>query len=454
MEKRILEFVHALRKSDIRISLSETLDAIKAFSWISLRKREDLRSALITTLIKKPSDQVEFDRLFAVYFGNLGERSPSSFSVLTWLDDLVREQGLSVSPLSLATVSGNTGALELILEDAGQGVAVGNIRYPLQIGYYSKKISDRIDWQLIEEDLRRLLEALQEKGYVASELRELDDQVRGNIDALHSMIRGFLRREVERNASSFQDRLLEESLAGKPFNTLSEREIEQMRDVVARLIRRLKDKIAIQERRKQRGRFDIRKTLRHSLKYGGVPMELHYREKKKKKAEIIALCDVSSSVWTATRFMLNLLYALQDQFSKVRSFVFVSDLGEVTRFFNDYEINDAIQKALKDADIRYYSYTDYGDVLKFFHRDYLGAVNSRTTFIIIGDGRNNHLPSQAWALEEIHDKARRVIWLNPETRNSWNYGDSIMEEYIPHCEMARECRNLQQLTEFIDELIF
>lgn len=454
MEKRILEFVHALRKSDIRISLSETLDAIKATSWISLRKREDLRFALITTLIKKTSDQVEFDRLFALYFGNLGEGGGSSFSVLTWLDDLVREQGLSISPLSVAVMSGNTGNLELILENAGQGISVDNIRYPLQIGYYSKKISEQIDWQLIEEDLRKLLESLQEKGYIASELQELDDQLRGNIDALHSMIRGFLRREVERNASSFQDKLLEESLAGKPFNTLSDREIEQMRDVVARLIRKLKDKIAIRERRKKRGRFDIRKTLRHSLQYGGVPLELHYKEKKKKKTEIIALCDVSSSVWTASRFMLNLLYALHDQFSKVRSFVFVSDLGEVTQFFDDYEINEAIQKALKDADIRYYSYTDYGDVLKFFHRNYLGAVNSRTTFIIIGDGRNNHLPSQAWALEDIHEKTKRVIWLNPETRNLWNYGDSIMEEYMPHCEMARECRNLKQLTEFIDELIF
>jgi signal transduction histidine kinase len=130
-------------------------------------------------------------------------------------------------------------------------------------------------------------------------------------------------------------------------------------------------------------------------------MELLFRERKRKKTEVMALCDVSSSVWTASRFMLNLLYAIQDQFSKVRSFVFVSDLGEVTEFFSRYETNEAIRKALKEAGIQYHSYTDYGDVLLRFREEHLGEVNSRTVVIIIGDGRNNRLPSRAWVLEEI-----------------------------------------------------
>lgn len=184
-----------------------------------------------------------------------------------------------------------------------------------------------------------------------------------------------------------------------------------MRQVVPRLVRRLRTKMAILERRRQRGHMDIRRTLRRNLQHGGVPMELVSREKRRRKAQVVALCDISSSVWNASRFILNLLYAIQDQFAQVRSFVFVSEPGEVTSFSQRYDTNEAIQRALKDAPIRYHSYSDYsdywdcGDVLLGFHDRQLGELTTRTIVIVTGDGSNKYLPTRSWVLHEIRESA-------------------------------------------------
>jgi hypothetical protein len=274
-----------------------------------------------------------------------------------------------------------------------------------------------------------------------------------NREVLQQLIKRLVRRELAKGLKSTRDRLLQEGLAGKSFSSLTDPEIEEMRAVVGRLVQRLRTKMALLERRRRRGRLDVRRSLRRNLQYGGVPLELVFKARKRKKTQIMALCDVSSSVWNASRFMLNLLHAIQDQFAQVRSFVFVSELGEVTAFFSRFETNEAIRRALKDAGIRYYAYSDYGDVLLRFEQEYLKDVNTRTVVIIIGDGRNNYLPTRARVLEAIKERARRVYWLNPEPRSMWGQGDSVMFEYVPHCTEVRECRNLRQLGAFIDALV-
>jgi len=150
--------------------------------------------------------------------------------------------------------------------------------------------------------------------------------------------------------------------------------------------------------------------------------------------------------------MLHLLYSLQDRFDKVRSFVFVDQVGEVTGFFDRYEVNEAIETALSNAGIPYNRYTDYGSVFKEFAEERMDAVNRKTTFIVIGDGRNNFFHPGEGYLSKIRTRARRVIWLNPESRGFWRFGDSMMHRYAKNCDEARECRNLKQLTEFVNEL--
>jgi len=182
-------------------------------------------------------------------------------------------------------------------------------------------------------------------------------------------------------------------------------------------------------------------------------MEIMFRKKPPKKGKVVTLCDISSSVWSAARFMLNILYSLQECFTKVHSFVFVSGLAEVTAIFENEEINRAIEKVLKEVDIDYLAQTDYGETFRQFRDRYMDVLNKKTTLIIIGDARSNYFHPEDRILEEMREKCRRLIWLNPEPEGSWNTGDSEMFAYKPYCHELRECRNLNQLVDFVEELI-
>ena len=237
------------------------------------------------------------------------------------------------------------------------------------------------------------------------------------------------------------------------FASLTKREVVEMRTVIDQFVRKLKDNAGRRYSAKSRGILDVKKTLRRAAGYQGIPMELFFRSRPPRKAKIVALCDVSGSVWSAARFMLNMLYSLQDCFTQVRSFVFVAGLDEVTRIFKDNEINQAIESVLKEADIAYNAATDYGLTLRRFRKNYMDILNKKTTLIIIGDGRSNYSDPEDRILDEMRERSRRLIWLNPESRHFWYTGDSEMRAYETCCTEVRPCQNLDQLLGFIQSLI-
>lgn len=171
------------------------------------------------------------------------------------------------------------------------------------------------------------------------------------------------------------------------------------------------------------------------------------------KADLMVLCDISSSVSRVSQFMLQFVYTVQDCLAKVRSFVFVDDLGEVTSFFHDEDIAKGVRLALSEASIPYNVHSDFGWVFQEFCDRYLQDVGYRTYIMIIGDARNNYNDPAAWALEKMAERAKGIIWLNPETRPFWNTGDSVMGEYLPYCREARVCRTLKDLEETVSSLL-
>jgi uncharacterized protein with von Willebrand factor type A (vWA) domain len=154
----------------------------------------------------------------------------------------------------------------------------------------------------------------------------------------------------------------------------------------------------------------------------------------------------------ASRFMLQFVYSIQDLYTKVRSFVFVSDIGEVTRLFEEHELGQAVEMALRGDVIDVYSHSNFGRAFELFHRNHISAVTGKTTFVIIGDGRNNYNRANEWVIREIRQKAKQLIWLNPESRLTWGYGDSEMPRYAPYCDLVEECRNIEQLYKVIDRI--
>ena len=237
------------------------------------------------------------------------------------------------------------------------------------------------------------------------------------------------------------------------FTSLTKKEVVEMRGAVRELVRKFKDIVNRRQAVHARGTLDVKKTLRKACRYQGLPLEIVFRSKPLKKGKLVVLCDVSGSVWSSAKFMMNMLYSLQECFTRVRSFIFVAGLAEVTSFFADLDIDYAINRVMKAADIEYGASTDYGQTFREFKTAYMDILDKKTTLIVIGDGRSNYTHPEPGLLDEMRERSRRLIWLNPETEMFWYSGDSEMRTYEPLCNDVRPCANLNQLTAFIRDLI-
>jgi hypothetical protein len=152
--------------------------------------------------------------------------------------------------------------------------------------------------------------------------------------------------------------------------------------------------------------------------------------------------------------MLQFMYGLQEAFTKIRCFVFVAEIGEVTPVFQEREVTTAIEKALDGGDvINVYTRSNFGFAFHEFWRNHLSSVDKKTTVLILGDARNNYNDPRAWCLRDIQSKAKNVVWLNPESPSAWGFGDSVMDRYVPYCDIVEECRNLRQLSRIVDQIV-
>jgi uncharacterized protein with von Willebrand factor type A (vWA) domain len=79
-------------------------------------------------------------------------------------------------------------------------------------------------------------------------------------------------------------------------------------------------------------------------------------------------------------------------------------------------------------------HSDYGHAFSVFNDRWGDQITSRASVLLLGDARNNYHASEAWVLGEIQRQARHVYWLNPEPKDYWGSGDSIVDEYAVHCD--------------------
>ncbi len=461
MDQRILEFIGDLRRAELRISPSEALDALAASAEVGLAERETFKTALASTLVKEGRDRATFDRLFDLYFLDLqalGEGlrkalGPQDPKVEDLLERLLAEEDLDLDELTELLLRGQGGEMEMAVRAAGQNAGLERLMYFLQVGFFSRRISDRFDWSALEGDLERILKALEARGLDPGQLARIRNYLELRLEAFKRMIRQHVERELERRAWRQGEKLTREVLADKPLFALTPEEVAQMKAVVARLARRIKDALALRQRQEQKGRIDARRTIRKSLAWDGVPMEIKLRRRHREKPKLITVCDVSDSVRNASRFMLQLVWSLQECFSRVRSYVFVSEIAEVTGAFATYPVERAIEWALKGAPVDYHCRSDFGYAFSRFVRTELDSLDRKTTILVLGDARNNYNDPQAWALRLIRERVKGIIWLNPEGQWGWGIGDSVMPLYAPACDYVRECRTIGQLGEVVDGLV-
>ena len=461
MEERILEFIGDLRRAELRISTAEALDALSASAEVGLLDRETFKSSLAATLVKEARDLETFERIFNLYFLDLealGEGlkkalGPEDPKVQEQLDQMLDLENMDLDELTELLMRGQGSEMEMAIRGGAQGAGLERLMYFLQVGYFSRRISDQFDWSAIERDIDKIMQALEAKGLDPGQLARIRNYLELRLEAFRRMIRQHVQRELERRAYRAGEQLTREVLSEKPLFALTPDEVAQMKSVVARLARKIKDALALRQRQEERGRLDTRRTIRKSLQYGGVPMEVFLKRRHRDKPKLITICDVSDSVRNASRFMLQLVWSLQECFSHVRSFVFVSEIAEVTQAFNNYPVERAIDWALKAAPVDYHCRSDFGYAFSRFANSELESLDRKTTVMILGDARNNYNDPQGWALRLIRERVKGIIWLNPEGQWGWGIGDSVMPMYAPACDFVKECRTIGQLGEVVDNLV-
>ncbi len=466
MLDRIIEFSELLRRNGVRVSLPENMDAARALELVGISDQAQFKSALRASLVKRSGDTKTFDELFDVYFLGLGgvareldEKlmqqlglTPEQFQeMLDRIQKFIESLDGQISTLTRALLSGNMGEVERLLREAAEAEQ-GENADALRALLFAQGIGDRIGLDGIRSEIENLKVLLGRAGADPETIEKMTRYAEQRFRNLLQLVRELVRREMQKKDPARSERERRDYLAHKSFAYYTEDDIRRMNEVVVRLARRFKNLLSLRRRRARRGRLDVSATFRKNLQYGGVPFRIQLDRRKKEKPQIVVLCDVSDSVLNASRFMLQFVYSVQDLYSKVRSFVFVSDIGEVTRLFEEREIHQAVEMALRGDVIDVYSHSNFGRAFELFYRHHWTAVTPKTTFLIIGDGRNNYNRANEWVLKEIRQKAKQLIWLNPESRMTWGYGDSEMPRYAPHCNLVEECRNIQQLYEIVNQL--
>ncbi len=460
-------FVSELRAVGLPVSLTENLDALVAVKHISISDREVFKNALSATLVKQHNHRQAFDTTFEIYFSLRGPQySLDSNDELEQTNIAESEQGRSqdgsanlnpeelAEQLFAALLQGDARMLKSLAASAVRRFAQMEPGRPVGGTYYLYRTLRKLN---LDGVLERLLQHAQQNGEGSElERRLLRDEYQSRIKQLQQEIEAEIRRRLvaDRGAEAMAKTLRKPLPEDVDFMHASPEEMANLRKAIYPLTRKLAARLQRKRRHGRQGPLDFRRTVRASLSYGGVLAEPKYRHPKPHKPEIMVIADISGSVAAFARFTLHLVYAISGQFTKVRSFVFIDGIDEVTSYFERAEdINQAVHRVNTEADVVWVDgHSDYGHAFEVFWENYGHSIGPRTSIMILGDARNNYHASQSWIVKEMQSKARHVFWLNPEPKSYWDSGDSIVGEYAQYCDGTFEARNLRQLEAFVEHL--
>ena len=473
-ERTVTDFVRALRSADVAVSPAEAIDAVQTLKLVGYGDRQTLKDGLRPVLAKSRSESETYDRLFDLFFaarpatgeaasagadkgedepqeaadGDGDERAPSENADA----DAASEPSPSSdgdsgsAPPDLLDLARNPDptALQMAIERAGREVGVQDIRFSTQTGYYAQQMMkamgvDRLETRLLDRLQTRTPDAEAEANALMAARREMFQRARDHAEA-----------QFDIYGAGRTERFREDVLADRRLSELDRNDLERMKALVTKMARRLAVKHSRRRRKRNRGVLDARRTLRANAGIGGVPFDLHWRQKRKDRPRIVVICDVSNSVARYVRFLLLLLHSLRDVVPDLEAYAFSSRLHDVGPWLDSDGFEAAMQRILRDAGM---GSTDYGQALSDLKTRHWHQIDRRTTVIILGDGRSNHGDPRLDIFRELTARAKRSLWLCPEPRSLWGTGDSEMLRYRPHVDLTGQVATLRDLERAVDDVL-
>lgn len=455
MQKILGDFIHSLRQAGLPISSAETLDALQAAQLVGIDDAALLKHSLATTLAKSLANQQIFNQTFDNFFAHLEQIgtednvdevspqptlspaiNPEAMASNTAVDNLLAQ------PFAQQLLSNDITALQVNIASAAPGAGAQTMTALTQI----PMVTFRIMQMLGDNQLAPTLSSLTDEQQDNANVRLL--QQRRN--QLQQQVRDYVEQQFSLYSTNQPDGLRLRNLQRTNLTSVDKRNYKLIEQLVRKSAKRLASLHGRRRRVTKRGLLDVRRTIAANAAYDGFLFHTKWKTTRIERPKIMVICDVSGSVSRVARFLLLFLYCLQDVLPKVRSFVFSSDMAEVTDTLNHSGVEDSLSEIMARWGNQP---TDYGKALRDFQASTLNDIDKRTTVIMLGDARNNNNQSQTGIWEEVYRRSQRVIWLNPEGKFSWNTGDSIIKEYTPYCSQVETCNNVRDLNRILSSLL-
>tara|TARA_B100000929_G_scaffold86804_1_gene67861 strand:- start:6 stop:1370 length:1365 start_codon:yes stop_codon:yes gene_type:complete len=444
------DFIKVLRASDVRISTSETIDAMNVASVVGLEDKILLKESLSQSLAKSLREKEIFEECYENFFkesymnfSSPDDKKDDKFNDANKDIDSELDQDIFSGEEDLESMYNDSDRTALMssMALASREVGLSQIRLFTQTGMFTRKIFEFMGLEKLNNDI---FQASREENLEReNDLKELRERIRLEI-------RDYVEQQVKLRTSQSGRQLREEALSQVRLSQVDRSDLAIMINIVRKMAKRL---VSLHSRRKKkanRGQLDVRSTLRANQEYDGLLFETVWKKTKVNRPKVITLCDVSGSVANVARFFLMFLYSLSEVLPHIRTFAFSNKAGEVTDLFETKDIEEASAETLL---LYGGGSTDYGQALIDLEGFIETDIDKKTTLIILGDARSNFGDPRTDILKSLQEKSKRVIFLNPEPKGLWGTGDSEMKRFLPYCGKARYCSSLKDLERVVDDLL-
>src|SRR6187551_1660470 len=452
MRENLHRFFRAARGAGVRLSPAESIDAMRAVSTVGFADRTILRDTFLLTLAKTQDEKKALGDCFDLFFdqpepqsppedGKADEQDQSGSSPSSDPSDDAsggEQQAEGLGQLAQMLLGQDRNQISAAIANAANAASLSDIRYFTQRGIFSGRILDQMGIQRLRDDLDAL---------AATNPAE---RLQAALDGLRDTVRETVSQALMLYGREEAENLRNEILRNAPLSRIEPRQVAQMRVLIRQIARRLRERYSKPRKRQRRGHLDVRRTIRRNAAWGGVPFLTAWKRRHRDKPKIIAICDVSGSVARVSDFFLLLIHSLHEVVDDVRSFAFSGHLIEVSDILESKSPEEAMSEIMSKVG---FGSSDYGGSLVDFEKGFLRSVTPKTTVIVLGDARTNNLDPRADILRTISERSKRLVWLNPEGRMAWGWGDSEMPRYAAFCSVVRQCSTAKQLERAVSDIV-
>jgi uncharacterized protein len=473
MRENLHRFFRAARGAGVRLSPAESIDAMRAVSTIGFADRQILRDTFLLTLAKTQDEKRALGDCFDLFFsppepppsappppdndnadesgegsasgqpsggGGEGESSGAAEASDQPSPAAGGQPSEGLGPLAEMLLRQDRNEIQAAIANGASAASLSDIRYFTQRGIFSGRILDAMGIARLRDDLDNL----------TASNPSLAERLQGATDGLRDAVRQTVAQALLLYGREEAENLRNEILRNAPLSRIEPRQVDEMRALIRKIARRLRERYSKPRKRQRRGHLDVRRTLRRNAAWGGVPFLTAWKRKHRDRPKIVALCDVSGSVARVSDFFLLLIHSLHEVVDDVRSFAFSGHLIEVSDILEKKSPEVAMAEIMSKAG---FGSSDYGSSLADFEDEWMNAITPRTTVIVLGDARSNNLDPRADILRRIAERSKRVVWLNPEGRMAWGFGDSEMPRYATFCSVVRQCATAKQLERAVSDIV-